>query len=1251
MKKSKSKDNIEEQSNQEQNTKSPENSKNTKGKKRGRKPILKHPTIIDPTIIENNTISQAKRTNKEDKNKRRLGPDVQYDLEENSTPQEESKKGKANFYDFLRSTYMLKDKKEYNLFEALNNANANISFAQLFAVSPSLRRLCSKGLKLNSEDIRDIKTIKNFDIEDEDIFPLSSSISKELNEVYNNDIEFEDLPSNNKVYINTINKNKIKAVQGQIEDINVKVLVDSGSDVNAINEAFYNKISDKYNYKVQNDTYFKMANNTVSTSNRVVDLTIKFGNVKIRSYFWILKDDDPCYDLILGRQSQRDYKLYLDPDDDGLYVKKNTIDPCIAKAIPSEGFQRKILKISLIDNINFSMECNLINNIKDESLNKIYDINKSKEKLEISEQNKLNNLLDSFKDILVDSIDEVKIAKAEPHSISIPNNTKPIKMRPYKISLEQSDALKEEIKKLLDHNLITPSHSPWAFPVLLVKKKNGKWRMCVDYRKLNEITIKDAYALPFIDELLESVHGATIFSALDLFSGYHQIPMNSKDIEKTAFTTKFGNYNFNVMPFGLTNAPASFQREMNRILMPLIGKCLFVYMDDILVYSSSFEQHLKDLKSVFSIFREFNFSINIDKCEFCKDSVEVLGHVLSKDGLKPMPSKVFAISTWKLPKNVTQLQSFLGLVGYYRKFIPNFAEHSNCLYKLTSSKVPFIWTSTHTHAFNLLRDSLCKNPILQYPDPDIPFIIRSDASSYAVGAVLLQKNKSVSDIELPVYYVSRCLKKAELNYSVTEKEGVAVIFALKKFRSYIAASKFPVTLFTDHKPLVGYFKNSIPLSDRHTRWISLFNEFKVNILYDKGKNNHLADALSRLPSYNIHSIQNIFNNSNLISDSFPTPLVNYVKKNFCFIDGSLVYKDKKGKFLKVVEDDLLKSELINKAHLVGHEGVAKTLSRIQEAYYWPGMRNDVEKSIKTCLKCQCYRPSPVPKGTSTIPTKVERPFARVGLDIIGPMPTTQNGNKFIIVLVDYFTKWIEASPLKNIEAKDVINFLKEVFSRHGVPEIIITDNGRQFIADVTKTMIDLYGSYVRFIAPRHPEANGLVENRNKEIEKILRHLCNQQSNWDDYLNATLWALRTTKSSVTGYSSFELLYGRKDLWPLSVVLPDIQKEENETEEEYNMRRFLRHQKWVQEAIENIQYAHSYWLQRTKSANNLLHKYKPGDLVLIRYINRKKLDPYFIGPFRVLKSSKYNTLVLETLDTKEILERNIHIKDVKPYFSKM
>ena len=656
-------------------------------KKRGRKQIFKYPKIIDPSIYNNKTIQDAKKQNKEDKNNRRLGEDIQYDEEINES--EIKKKNPNTLHDIFKAIVMLKNNKEYNLYEALNNTNANISFAQLFAVSPSLRKLCSKGLKLNNEDLRYINMIQNFDIEDSDMSTVDETINELDYALKNNTLQFVKAPEKPINQLYSVNKSNIATVLGFVDNISSKILIDTGSGVNVIKKSFYNKISKNHNAILKEKTYFKLASNAVVSADHVVFLCLEFDKLKINSMFWILDDTDECYDIILGRNSQKENRLYIDPDDDGLYMKRDgKTSLCVAAPVSVPSHQRVIFYISLaakisdniksdnsiipnpspLNNLLDSFNDIYINPIEEEKLpsislddigekyiainlinNTIYsDLNEEKRiaslKDILNNDKKLQILLKNFDDVLIDSIDRVRTANAEPHSISL-TNSKPIKLRPYKISLEQSLALKKEIKKLLDHGLIVPSRSPWAFPVLLVKKKNGEWRMCVDYRKLNEITIKDAYALPFIDELLESVHGAKIFSALDLFSGYHQIPMDPKDVEKTAFTTKFGNYNFVVMPFGLTNAPASFQREMNRILIPLIGKCLFVYMDDILVYSPTFEQHLKDLESVFQILRKYKFSVNITKCKFCQKSVEVLGHVLSDEGIKPIPSKVFAISS------------------------------------------------------------------------------------------------------------------------------------------------------------------------------------------------------------------------------------------------------------------------------------------------------------------------------------------------------------------------------------------------------------------------------------------------------------------------------------------------------------------------------------------------------------------------------------------------------------------------------
>ena len=276
-----------------------------------------------------------------------------------------------------------------------------------------------------------------------------------------------------------------------------------------------------------------------------------------------------------------------------------------------------------------------------------------------------------------------------------------------------------------------------------------------------------------------------------------------------------------------------------------------------------------------------------------------------------------------------------------------------------------------------------------------------------------------------------------------------------------------------------------------------------------------------------------------------------------------------------------------------------------------------------------------------------RPFTRVGLDIVGPLPETKQGNKYIITLVDYFTKWPEAKAIPDIKSEQVIKFLTEIIARHGPPELIITDNGCSFISDVTKMMIDLYGTWVHFVAPHHPPSNGMIENRNKEIGKLLRLLAENEQEWDECLPSALWALRTTKNKKTKFSSFELLYGRRDTWPMEIMFPDIYQEEGETEEEYNFRRFIRHYKWVKEAIGYSEYANKYWEHRIGFSKALKKKYNVGDYVMIRLINRNKLDPYFYGPFKVVRKPKFNTVVLEDPQTGKLLQRNVHLKNIFPY----
>jgi len=515
--------------------------------------------------------------------------------------------------------------------------------------------------------------------------------------------------------------------------------------------------------------------------------------------------------------------------------------------------------------------------------------------------------------------------------------------------------------------------------------------------------------------------------------------------------------------------------------------------------------------------------------------VEVLGHLLTVDGIKPTEGKIEAIKYWDRPKDVSSLRSFLRTVGYYRKFITNFAKIAHCLYQLLKKNQEFIWSQDCQTSFEKLKDCIINFPILKFPDFSKPFIVRTDASYEGFGGVLLQIHE---EKEFPVHYVSRTLKKEEKNYSVTKLEGAAAFFCVMKFKSYITGNDFETILYTDHKPLVGLFKNKEPTDRQLTNWILEFSQLKIKVQYEEGKKNVIADSLSRLPRTK---------DSEEVRVSSATPLMdNYINSKFIQIDGQEYYKEGTN-LRKVIKNEVHKNKLLLEAHQVGHEGFLKTYDRLRRDYYWENMTKDVNLMVKTCPKCQLFRPRPFPKNSENYATPAEAPFVRVGLDLIGPLYVTNNNNQYIVVLVDYFTGWVEAESHKRIESKDIIKFLSTVFSRHGIPELLITDNGPQFISAQTKGFLDIYGIYMLPATPYHPETNGKVENRNKEIGKYLRLLSKKERQWDEILPSALWVLRTVKSEKTGFSSFELMYGRREKQPFELLVNIDRKSPGESQE--------------------------------------------------------------------------------------------------------
>ena len=462
--------------------------------------------------------------------------------------------------------------------------------------------------------------------------------------------------------------------------------------------------------------------------------------------------------------------------------------------------------------------------------------------LTLKQQQKLDKFLKKHEDMFAEDLYELGHTTEEVHSI--PTNCPfPPTQRAYHYPPHYNDFIKEEIERMLENGIIRESTSSWASPIVVVKKKNNKLRFCVDYRKVNACTEQDKYPLPLIADIFDSLEGSKYFSSLDLASGYWQMEVAEEDKKKTAFISKHGLYEFNRMPFGLTNAPASFQRLMNKVLKNENGKFVVVYLDDINIYSKSFEEHLEHLEIVFSRLRQAGLKLGKDKCSFAKTQLEFLGHIVRRDGLHPDPKKVEKVRDWPTPKTVKEIRSFLGLASYYRRFMKDFSKIAKPMYKLIRKDEEFNWGKEQEEAFNKLKQLLINAPVVAYPDFNKPFILHTDGSHTGLGAVLEQKDEEGRG--RVIAYASRTIRGAEERYSATELEFLALHWACtQEFRLYLLGR--PFLHITDHQPLKN-LKNTNGGSKRIQNWRVNLEEFQYTVEYKPGINNGNADALSRRP--------------------------------------------------------------------------------------------------------------------------------------------------------------------------------------------------------------------------------------------------------------------------------------------------------------------------------------------------------------------------------------------------------------------
>ncbi|UYV79479.1 hypothetical protein LAZ67_17002785, partial [Cordylochernes scorpioides] len=768
------------------------------------------------------------------------------------------------------------------------------------------------------------------------------------------------------------------------------------------------------------------------------------------------------------------------------------------------------------------------------------------------QKEKLRNLLRNYRDIFDFRKKEASKTDNVKHRISTGDHL-PTKQRPYRVAPAERQIIQEEVNKMEEIGIIQPSASPWASPVVLVRKKDGSWRFCVDYRRLNKITKKDVYPLPRIDDTLDCLQGARFYSSMDLQSGYWQIDVEEADREKTAFITPDGLYEFKVMPFGLCNAPATFERMMDGLLKGLKWTICLCYLDDIVVFSDDFEEHLRRLQLVLGCLRKAGLCLNSGKCRFGAKTITVLGHEVSGDGICLDPEKIRAVRDFPRPNSLKEVRSFLGLSSYYRRFIPNYAHIAQPLNALLKKDSVFSWNIEERHAFEALKSALISEPVLGHFDHSSPTEIHTDASNYGIGAVLAQIQKGK---ERAIAYASRTLNKAERNYSTTERECLAIIWAIGKFRPYVFGR--PFTIVTDHHSLCWLTNLKDPCG-RLARWALRLQEFDVTVVHKSGRKHQDADCLSRSPlncSEDIEedipcivALQNFGREQ--MKDPDLTKIADKIQqetsnKSFMKINDTLHKKnyDPMGREWLLVVPRHLRPEILRNLHdspTSGHLGFTKTYDRIRKKFYWPGMYRNVRNYVAHCPGCQRRKRQPqLPPGLlQPIPVPIAA-FEKVGMDLLGRFPTSMCGNRWIIVCTDYLTKFAITKALPTSESVEVATFfIKDVILMHGAPREVITDRGRNFTSSMIRDLNKHCRITHRTTTAYHPQTNGLTERLNKTIADMLsmeleRSPEFQNSSCDEQSRMVVAALEGEPRRTL--QSMDYLY--EPYWRIKQVLEDL-----------------------------------------------------------------------------------------------------------------
>lgn len=961
----------------------------------------------------------------------------------------------------------------------------------------------------------------------------------------------------------------------------------------------------------------------------------------------------------------------------------------------------------------------------------------SSEMLEEEQKIKLAQLLNKYQDAFARSSTELGKCSLLKHRIETAEAApvrQPMRRTPQAFEGEEDKYLKEQ----LEAGVIQPSSSAWASPIVMVRKKTGDVRVCIDYRKLNERTIKDAYPLPRIDMCLDCLASARIYSTIDLQSAYMQLELAEEDRHKTAFITKHGLFEYLVMPFGLCNAPSTFQRCMELVFRGLQWNILLVYLDDIIVFASNFDEHMDRLEEVFKCLSQAGLKMKPSKCKLFQTEVLFLGHVVSQSGIRPNPKTVEAVLSWKPPTTVKEVQSYLGLCSYYRQYIENFSHIAAPLSRLTKKNVKFEWDDSCQVAFETLKERLCSAPVLAYPRTGLNYFLDTDASDIGISAVLSQVQEGSERV---IAYASKKLNDQQQKYSVTRRELLAVITFMNHFRHYLLGQKF--VLRTDHSSLRWIFEFKDPRG-QVARWLEVLSQYNFDIEHRPGTKHQNADSLSRrdyvqhtcdhpvedknncpnclenkeewhdflmdvdnvvdlgiptdnkriqevttseklciraftrgqakkmlqtgdpgqqkqnestqvpgeithetmfIPSYTLTEIQMLqredqdlgllhswwdekcLPNRDNVAQYSPAirkywlNAENIVRKQGILYQKRLTYTPTENVYFQLLVPRALRQEIIRNNHdtiMAGHFGVNKTAKRIRQKFHWYQMDTDIRLYIRKCGQCNKTK-DPVKKPRARLRKYlVGYPLDRIAIDIMGPLPLTKDKNKYILVIGDYFTRWMEAYSLPSQHAENVAEKLvHEFIARFGTPLEIHSDQGRNFESQLFKEVLVLLEVKKTRTTAYRPSSNGLIERFNRTLGNMIKKFVDHnRTNWDKYLSLLLAAYRATPHPATGYTPNMLMFGREVGMPSDILFPFPRPEESPDVHEYVFDLRNRMEECYHLARENLRTA-AERQQRHHDSRIVENTFKRGDIVYKREGTAKKFEEKYKGPYIILK----------------------------------